>query len=82
MRPGAPDDAANLAGRLAKGCTTKKWQRPGVLPIACQSVWLVGGARIPARRPPRKHGGETPTVSPARLRAARWATELLGKVGG
>jgi len=48
-------------------------------------VWLVSGARIPARRATEllgKHGGETPTVSLARLRAARWATELLGKHGG
>jgi hypothetical protein len=29
-----------------RGCTTKKWQRPGVPPIACQSVGLVCSARF------------------------------------
>ena len=50
---GTPSLSATLGGRFTenlqfsrRGYTTKKWQRPGVPPIACQSVGLVCSARF------------------------------------
>ena len=50
------------------GCNTKKWQRPGVPPIACQSVGLVYSARF-----------DKQTVAPAGRRSATflWCTPWM-----
>jgi hypothetical protein len=58
------------SGLAKRGCSTKKWQPPGVPPIACQSVWLVCSARFDKQTvaPPGRRSATFLCCTPKRAR--------------